>query len=233
MARHAPRIIVALAGLSLGACTPPGAITPTLEHQRRALDRLNAAHTADLALLAAQLDSAIEVRRTLLIGRIERRLIDRGYFTGDAPDTRQLASDLADPAITNELLADIRRGRLTEPQAAEILHNLALASRMSGDDARAIRDTMLSRLGAVRQFDQAATDLRAAMQARARSVALLFADLGESSDALGRYAAFSPNHAEPASLLWDRAVLAHIDDPAKRQAASDLLAQLLTLTAAR
>jgi len=233
MATPAPLFIVALAGLSLGACTPPGAIAPTLEHQRRALDRLNTAYTADLALLAAQLDSAIEVRRTLLIGRIERRLIERGYFTDDGPGTQQLASDLANPAITNELLADIRQGRLTEPQAAEILHNLARASGMTGDDGRAMRDSILSHLGAVRQFDQAATDLRAAMQARARSVALLFADLNESSDALGRYAAFSPNHAEPASLLWDRAVLAHIDDPAKRQAASELLTQLLTLTAAR
>lgn len=234
MARPTTRsILVAAAGLSLGACIQPRAVAPTVEHQRRVLDLLNAGYTADLALLAAQLDAAIEIRRILMIGRIERRLIDRGYLADNGPDLERLNGALADPRQTDELIADIRLGRLSEPQAAELLHNLALAARMTGDDGRALRGSILSRLDAVRQFDQAAVDLRAAVQARTRAVAHLFADLGESTDTLGRYAAFSPNNTEAAPLLWNRAVLDHIDDPAKRQATSDLLNQLLALTAAR
>ena len=56
----------------LAGCVAPKAIEPTLSFQREAARRLSEACAQDSALLRAQIERALAVQRTLLLGRLHR-----------------------------------------------------------------------------------------------------------------------------------------------------------------
>lgn len=229
--RHAALPALALIALT-GGCVPPRSLSPTIEAHDSAITAIRASYERDLALLAAQLDSAIDTRRTLLLGKLDRELVERGYLDDGAPD--RLRADLSDASITNPVLDDIRTGRMQLEAAEQLLADYAAAESLSDGVSRGVRDQLLEKLGAVREFDAAASILRSAMTDHAADVAWLFDESSRSADALRAYAAQSPEL--PAAInanapeLWSRFVLTRISDPAKRAAAESLLAQLLSFT---
>ncbi len=203
---------------------------PALESQRDAVERLARAGEEDAGLLRAQAEALIAVRRTMLTGSIHRSFIARGYLSGAGEaDSARLETDLADPAVGNALIDDIRAGRLTPQGAAMLLGDYALAARMA--TRRGTRLELLARLGAVRQFDELAAALLRALDERAAAVRSIARDALESSGALLDASARAPGlddaGASAARVLWERAVLARIDDEAERRLASELIEDLL------
>lgn len=214
-------------------CVPPRSLSPTLEAQRAAVDAIHASYDTDLALLRAQLDAALAVRRTFLLGRIDRELVDAGYLDaaelGDA-----LRADLADPAISNAVVDDLRAGRLSVAEAERLIADYRAAETLSDAVCERIRGELLNRLGVVREFDASVAAVRGAMVDHTADIAWLFQEAGQSSEVLRAYAGQSPRLpnalASNAPELWSRAVLSRISDPERRAAAEKLLADLLSLS---
>lgn len=232
--RHSAVPVLAFLALASG-CVPPRSLSPTIDAQRSAISAIRVSYDADLALLAAQLDAALAMRRTLLLGRIDRELVELGYLDADTGPQR-LRDDLANASASNSVVDDLRAGRLTLHDADRLLADYRAAEALTDPLATSIRTQLLERLHAVRAFDQTATALRVAMTDHAADIAWLFDESERSSEALHTYAQQQPRLPQAitanAPELWSRLVLTRIADPAKRAAAEQLLADLLSLATA-
>jgi len=226
--------VLAFLALASG-CVPPRSLSPTIDAQRNAISAIRVSYDADLALLAAQLDAAIATRRTLLLGTIDRELVELGYLDADIGPQR-LRDDLADASASNNVVDDLRAGRLTLDDAERLLAHYRVAEELTEPLATSIRTQLLERLHAIRVFDQTSATLRLAMTDHATDIAWLFDESERSSEALHTYAQQEPRLPQAitakAPELWSRFVLTRITDPAKRAAAEQLLADLLSLATA-
>ncbi len=229
--RHAALPALAFIALTNG-CVPPRSLSPTIESQRESIAAIRASYEADLSLLASQLDAAIASRRMLLLGRIDRQIVERDYLSAELAGA-PLRNDLADAAISNAIIDDIRDGLLTLGGADQLLADYRAAESLTEPLGQEVRTRLIERLRIIRDFDATAASLRIAMADHAADIAWLFEESGRATDAIGSYAAQRPRLPQAvvtnAPDLWSRLVLARITDPTKRAAAEQLLADLLAL----
>ncbi len=225
MTRH--RLVLSALALTVTPCAgcaslPPSAIGATLASQRGAAERLSIAFAEDHALLRAQVEALIGVRRVALIGAIHRELLTRGYISptlDSSPDA--LDRDLADAGANTTLTREVRAGAMTRDQAALWLADYSLTLRMS--DGNEVREALLGRLAPVRTFSGAAEILPAALDARRDDMRALFFDLDTSGLALERFSMFRPapgaGGMSAARESLGRLVIDRLPDPRKRAAA--------------
>ncbi len=225
MARH--RLILCALALAVTPCAgcvspPPASIGATLTAQRGAAERLGVAFAEDHALLRAQVEALIGVRRVALIGAIHRELLTRGYISPSLDSTPDaLDHDLADAGANTTLTHEVRAGAMTRDQAVVWLADYSLTLRMSDGDE--VREALLGRLWPVRTFSAATEALPAALDARRDSLRALFADLDASGLALERFSMFRPapgaGGMSSARESLGRLVIERLSNTSKRAAA--------------
>lgn len=215
-------LTLALAASAGCVSPPPASIGATLAAQNAAAERLGVAYAEEHALLRAQVEALVAVRRVVLLGGLHRELLARGYLSPalePVPDA--LDRDLPDAGVNTTLAREVRAGAMTRDQASAWLGDYALALKMSGGEG--IREAMLGRLGPARALEMAAESLRAALDARREEMRALFADLDASGLALERFSSFRPAPAgggtAAARESLGRLVIDRLSDPEKRAAA--------------
>jgi len=211
-------------------CASPRWGSDIARHQQQAVAHIAACYSADLALLRAQLASAVAARRIILLGALHREMIARAYITTALEaDPSALDADLSDPAVSSALVSEVRLGRMSASQARAWLADYALSLRLG--DGGALRDSMLARLAPIIEADEAGASLIAAFDDHARNVASLLTEAGANAAALGALSDTEPQWSAAAEVAaqeaWRRLVLDRITNPARRAAAEELLRLLL------
>lgn len=217
-----------------GACVRPSALAPTVDAQRDALLRLDAARRADHACLRSAVAALLEIRRERLLASIERDIASRLTTPLGLADASALDADLASPTPGTALGAEVRSGRLTREQAHTVLRDYAAARALS--EAAAYRRGILASLAPVRAHDAAAEDLLASLDVREASEAALAADALAGAGAAASFAKAGlapPAIGDTAEQAWRAGVLSRIPDPQRRAAAQRLLQTALGLGADR
>ncbi len=216
--------------LSLTACVSPQAAAPTVAFQRDAINTLSLAYANDLALLRAQTNALLNIRRTSTLGSLHRELIEQGFITPTASaDTQSFDAALSDPESTATLVLEVRTGRMTAEQAPRFLTDYALLTIHS--DALRLQREALATLHPMRQLTDATAALNASLAAHEQDIAHLFSELTDSNTALSAYTTSTPFDsrltAPDARTLWQHLITNAISDPARQAAVLQLLDDIL------
>lgn len=191
---------------ALAGCVPAGEIGPVLGVQREAIARIRRAYEQDLSLLADQAVTLSQARRTLVMGRVHRELIARGYITPElTPDPGAFERDLGDASIEGVLVREVRDGRLSRRDAEDFIHDFALALRMTREGGR-VRGEMLSRLSPIQSLDRDRAAADRALDERRRSVMLLLDEAAGVNASLDEYSRRADptvsDRSAPGSASW-------------------------------
>jgi hypothetical protein len=227
-----------------GACASPESARAVSAAHAAASAELSRAWAADHALARAMLGTLVEIRRVTLSGAIHRELIASWCIVPTDPpraDPGALAARLTDPASDIALVREVRLGRMAESEAIAWLHDYAASLALSDTPANeATRAAMLDRLAPLEHLHASASELRAVLDVRAARVAALATETSEAVPALvaaldsrtvwrtiGAELA-SPEHLDGAIDGALAALFPHPSDAARRAAARELLAALLS-----
>ncbi|TVQ83523.1 MAG: hypothetical protein EA380_00055 [Phycisphaeraceae bacterium] len=229
--RDFPRTIAALVlALCIPACAPPPqSIGPTVQAQQQAIEAIAHAYADDLALSEALLRALLDIRRTILLGRLHRELIIRDYLTpAGEPDHAALEADLNTPDPPTALSREVVEGRMSLEEAHDWL-----AAYARTNDATARRE-LLGQLEPARNGARAEQAIFAAKWSRNASILMLFDSAQTASQALAHYAGASGPPTQPPTRdtvrrAFEAVIADHIDDPDRRAAAWELIEAILDL----
>ncbi len=215
------------------ACAPPSTIGPTVTHHRQALRLLADACAEDHDLILHSSRSHAQNARSMLVARLHRQMIERGYIASDSSaHPALLEADLEAQAPSTALAAEVRDGRMTREDARRFLEDYSLAIRMHAGGE--VRRKMLGRLDPVRKLDARTAALEQALEDRRAAVLRLLDELERSGDALERYAAhrLEPDAAanSVARTIGPPLIASLVEEPARRAELQGALDALLAST---
>ncbi len=228
---HALALLAGAAGGMIPACASHDALAPIAVQHAATLEALHAHTEASRVLLERHVDSAIEIRRIALTGRIHRELLRLGLMTPDSePVLGKLEELTGDAATSAALVEEIRTGRMTLEQAQAWLTDYALTCKMSeGTNAKR---TLLAQLSPIETFETGAQSLRKAVTTHGESISVLIAELRADAQTIDIYANQGAlpttwNRARTRELI-EQHILMRIENIDRRNAAAELLDLLLT-----
>lgn len=218
--------------IMLSGCTLPQQTSAVVANNANAAGRVAISYTQDAALLRDLLASQLASQRTMKHGDIHREIIVSGYINAstNAPAPDILTRDIANPQVTTSLVREVRLGRISADQAQRWLADYAASYSLS--DSRAHQDSMVDSFGDMIEFNDAADTLLSQFDAHMSEVNTMLGEVSQGNQAIIDFLSRQNTYdwraigSATAPVVTD-ALFAHVSDPVKRQAATDLLAAIL------
>lgn len=192
---------LAFVAMTIPACVDASATRPVLAKQRETIGQIALLSAQDAIALRAAVDTLLDAQRERLLASIEIDLVEGSL------DARGGAPDDA-PGWLVDYSSLLRLGAGADERRATLVH-----------------------LPSVREFDESAAALRAALDARSLALGAMIdevlADNAALADAAGATVDLADASRGAAKELWRVSVLDRIEDPVRREATARLLDNLL------